>query len=149
MAQATEFFQLYATPASERDVVLHVVELAGGLLRAGSRGLGRRFAARRAIILARRAGSGARAEHLHAIGADLRAVPILARLLVLVLARAQLAFDIDLRALLQILARDLGELAEKADAVPFGGFLLFAAGLVLPGLGSRDADVGDRFARGR
>src|SRR5882672_6427874 len=82
------------------------------------------------------------AEHLHHVGADLGAIAVLA-VLVLALARAQLALDVDLRALLQVLAGDLGEAAEEGDAMPLGGFLLLAARLVLPRVGRRDANVGD------
>src|SRR6266571_1412591 len=83
------------------------------------------------------------AEHLHAVGDDLGGGALLP-FLVLPLARAQRPFDIDLRALLQVLARDLREAVEEHHPVPFGAFLLLAARLVLPGVGGRDRDVGDR-----
>jgi hypothetical protein len=85
------------------------------------------------------------AEHLHLVGADLRGVAILA-VLVLPLARAQAAFDVDLRAFLQVLAGDFGKAAEERDAVPLGGFLLLAARLVFPRFRGRDADVRHRIA---
>src|SRR5579862_986221 len=133
---------------SERNVVFHIVELAGRLLGRAA-GFRRCAALRRMIAVGFAAGlarAGSRTEHLHAIGADFGAVAVLAGLLVLVLARAQLPLDVDLRALLQVFAGDLGELAEEADAVPLGGLLLFAARLVLPGLRGGDADVGDCLA---
>src|SRR5882672_10048838 len=137
---------------SERNIVFHVVELAGGLLRArlglgglalGGLALGGLGLGALARGLARLAGAGARPQHLHDVAANLGAVAVLP-LLVLPLARAQAALDVDLRALLQVLAGDLGQAAEKGDAVPLGGFLLLAARLVLPRVGGGDADVGDR-----
>src|SRR6266850_7438295 len=122
----------------ERNIVFHVVELAGGLLR-GRLGL-RRLAlgglglGALARGLARLAGAGARPQHLHDVAANLGAVAVLP-LLVLPLARAQAALDVDLRALLQVLAGDLGQAAEKGDAVPLGGLLHLAARLVLPAVG--------------
>jgi hypothetical protein len=47
-------------------------------------------------------------QHLHLVGADLCGVALVA-VLVGPLARAQRAFDIDLRALAQVLAGDLGQ----------------------------------------
>src|SRR5213596_724692 len=108
------------TFTSERNIVFHIVELAGGLLRGrlglgglafGGLGLG---ALRRG--LARLAGAGARPQHLHDVAADLGRVAVLP-LLVLPLARAQASLDVDLGALLQVLARDLRQAPEKGDAV--------------------------------
>src|SRR5438132_12091305 len=126
----------------ERDVVLEIVELA----RAGLRGrLGRRALGRPGLALRRLALRGgaaahalARAEHLHLVGDDLRHVLVLP-VLVLPLARLQAALDVDLAALLQVLAGDLGELAEERDAVPLR-LLLRLAVLVLPLLSGRDRD---------
>src|SRR5947207_6754747 len=90
--------------SSERDVVLHVVELAGRLLRrrrgflgglGASEGLGARLACPRA-----------RAEHLHGVGNDLRGIAILA-FLVLPLPRPDASFDVYLRVLLKLIAFDL------------------------------------------
>src|SRR5262245_19715710 len=53
-------------------------------------------------------------EHHHLLGDDLGAVTLLT-LLVLPLPGADLAFDVDLLALLQVLAADLGELAPGHD----------------------------------
>src|SRR5438128_1230771 len=132
---------------SERNVVFHVVELAGRLL-----GRRRSLRLRRFLTHGLTArlpswlpGTGARAEHLHRIGDDLGAVAVLA-FLVLPLPRADAAFDVDLRALLQIFAGNLGEAAEKGDAVPLRGFLHFPARLVLPPVGGGDPDVGDGVA---
>src|SRR3989442_9403532 len=105
-------------PSSERNIVFHVVELAGGLLGGrlalgglalgglGPGGLGLGALARGLARLARLAGAGARPQHLHDVAANLGRVAVLP-LLVLPLARAQAALDVDLRALLQVLARDL------------------------------------------
>src|ERR671931_2909326 len=72
--------------ALEGDVVLHVVELARRLLRHARRLRLTRLRANR--LGARLARTGARAEHLHAVGDDLGGVAVLA-FLVLPLARAQ------------------------------------------------------------
>src|SRR6266850_7506005 len=99
---------------SERNVVLHVVELARRLLR-------RRSARSRASALGglhrfgpRLAATGARAEHLHGVGDDLGRVAVLA-FLVLPLPRAQAALDVDLRAFLQVFPGDLGEAPAEHD----------------------------------
>src|SRR5215467_4423705 len=132
---------------SERNIVVHVVELARGLLG----GLAFTRGDRRLVVVAaaraRVAHPRAAAEHLHALGDDLGRVALLA-FLVLPLARAQRALDVDLRALLQVLARDLGEAVEEHHAMPLGALLLLAARLVLPLVGGRDRDVGDRAALG-
>src|SRR5712692_5359309 len=97
-------------PSSERNIGFHVVELAGGLLRVrlglGGLALGGLGLGALARGLARLAGAGARPQHLHDVAANLGAVAVLP-LLVLPLARAQTSLDVDLRALLQVLARDL------------------------------------------
>src|SRR5438445_1682486 len=128
----------------ERNVVVHVVELARRLLAgfalAGNSGFLGLVAA---LARARIARALPAAEHLHAVGDDLGGGALLP-FLVLPLARAQGPFDIDLRPLLQVLARDLREPVEEHHAVPLGALLLLAARLVLPGVGGRDRDVGDR-----
>src|SRR5882762_7123562 len=110
------------TFTSERNIVFHVVELAGGLLggRLGLGGLALGGLGLDALArgLARLARARARAQHLHHVAANLGAVAVLP-FLVLPLARAQAALDVDLRALLQVLARDLRQAPEKGDAVPF------------------------------
>src|SRR5262249_46347030 len=93
----------------------------------------------------------ARVEHLQFAAEflqhDLGRVAILAAL-VLPFARLQLAFDIDLRALLQILLGDLGEVVvENDDIVPLGLVLALAGILVAPGLGGGDPEIDDRVAR--
>src|SRR5262249_9124171 len=66
---------------------------------------------------------------------------------ILPFACLELAFEVDLRALLQILLGDLGEpLAENDHAMPFGLFATFAGGLVAPVFGGGDAQVRDRPA---
>src|SRR4051812_35889504 len=106
---------------SERNVVFHVVELAGRLLRRRSARRATagltcfcRFAARFASRLAT---PRARAEHLHRVGADFSGVAVLP-LLVLPLARAQAPFNVHLRSFFQVLARDFGESAEEGDPMP-------------------------------
>jgi hypothetical protein len=89
--------------------------------------------------------SFAAAEHLHVVGDDLGRVAILP-VLVLPLARAQPAFDVDRPALLEVLAGNLRQAPEERDAMPLGRFLHLAAGLVLPPVGRRNGDVGDRRA---
>src|SRR5436190_20870863 len=109
------------TFTSERNIVFHVVELArrllGGGLGLGGLALGGLGLGALPRGLARLAGAGARPQHLHDVAADLGRVAVLP-LLVLPLARAQAALDVDLRALLQVLARHLRQPPQKADAVP-------------------------------
>src|SRR2546427_4594390 len=121
------------TFTSERNIVFHVVELAGGLLRGrlglaslalgglalGGLALGGLGLGARARGLARLAGAGARPQHLHDVAADLGRVAGLP-LPVLPPSRAQASLDVDLRALLQVLARDLRQAPEKGDAAPPG-----------------------------
>src|SRR5256714_1287322 len=131
--------------SSKRYVVFEVVELsATGFRRLGLRRLGSAFRARAAAGRVAIAPALARAEHLHDVRDDLGGVLVLA-VLVLPLARLQASFDVDLRALLEVLARDLRELAEEGDAVPFR-LLLHLARLVLPLVGGRDGNVRDRAA---
>src|SRR6266850_4401155 len=99
---------------SERNVVFHVVELARRLLgRRRGLGLGCLLGHCLTALRSRLAGPGARAEHLHRVGNDLRAVAVLA-FLVLPLAGTDAAFDVDLRALLQVFAGNLSEAAEES-----------------------------------
>src|SRR5690606_25943089 len=102
-----------ADDSSERNVVFHVVELARRLLGGGA--FGRRARLRgpgRGGIVARPATAFPAPEHLHGVGADLGGVAVLP-VLVLPLAGAQASLDIDLRALLQVLARHLRQPAEE------------------------------------
>src|SRR5439155_7386219 len=73
------------------------------------------------------------------------AVP-LRPLLVLPLARADAALDVDLPALGEVLAADLGLLAPDHDPMPLRDFLLLPA-LVGPALGGGQAQVGHRLPR--
>src|SRR6185436_11683488 len=124
----------------ERNVVLHVVELAPLLPGRRRRlALGRGLSARLAATFAR---ARTRAEHLHPVANDLGRVALVA-VLVLVLAGANPSLDVDLRPLLQVFASDLGQAPEEGDAVPLGCLLHLAARLVLPAVGGRNADVGD------
>src|SRR5882672_12253433 len=85
----------------------------------------------------------AAAEHLHVLRDDLGGVTLLP-LLILPLPGLDATFDVDLAALGEVLAADLGELAEADHAVPLGGFLLRSA-LVRPALGGGHAQVRDRL----
>ena len=102
------------------------------------RGLGR------LALHARLARAAAAPEELHVVRHDLGGVAVLA-VLVLPLPRPDAALDVDRRALLEVLARDLREARPEDDAVPLGLFLVLAALLVLPAEGRREADVGDRI----
>src|SRR5467141_1700293 len=128
----------------ERNIVVHVVELARGFLRGLVLARGDGFSRFAAARLSRTLPAS---EHLHAVGDDFGGGALLA-LLILPLARAQGSFDVDLRAFLQVFAGDLGEAAEEHHAVPLGAFLFFSARLVLPGVGGGDRNVGDRSAFG-
>ena len=130
---------------SEGNVVFEVVEAAasrwrGGVALGGSGG--RRCARPLATVAGRLA-----AKHLHAVAADLGGVAVLA-FLVLPLAGADRAFDVDLAALLQVLAADLGLTGEEADPMPLGGLLLVAV-LVFPDVAGGQAQVGHGVAVGQ
>src|SRR5690606_16075474 len=83
----------------------------------------------------------AAAQHLHLVRHDLGGVAVVARL-VLPLSRPELALDIDLRTLPQVLRGNLGQLAEHRNAVPFRAFFLLARLLVFPGLVGRETQIG-------
>src|SRR6056297_1695622 len=77
---------------------------------------------------------------------DLRRIAIGAAL-VLPFARLELALDINLRALLQILLGNAPErLVEDHHGMPFGALAPLTALLVAPGLGGRDAQIDDGIA---
>ncbi|MCY1454860.1 hypothetical protein D9M71_719550 [compost metagenome] len=57
----------------------------------------------------------------------------------------QLALNIALRPLLQILASDLGNLSAKHDTMPFGAFFLLAGLLILPAFTGGDGHVSERM----
>src|SRR5690606_38796591 len=95
---------------------------------------------RAAILLGARLALAA--EHLHFVGDDVGELllhPVVARML----AVADPALDVDLRTLAQVLGRDLAQLPEERNAVPFGLFLLLAV-LALAGAGGSEADLGNR-----
>src|SRR5690606_11123403 len=100
--------------------------------------------------LARLVGAAAAAaEQLHAavhIHHDLGGVAFDAVLLPL--AGLQASFDVALRALAQVLAGNLSDLAEQHHAVPLGALLQLTGLLVLPAVGGRQRDVGHRIAIG-
>src|SRR6185437_6393374 len=106
-----------------------------------------RHAGRRPAASARsRAAAAPAAEHLHLVANDLGGIALVA-LLVLPLAGAQAALNIDLRAFFQVFAGDLRQPAEEGHAVPLGALLLLAALLVAPALGGGDAKVRHAAAR--
>src|SRR5690606_26232140 len=82
---------------------------------------------------------------LHLVRDDLGRIPIVA-VPILPLTRAQTPLDIDLRALAQVLGRDLGQPAEHRDVMPLRALLLLAGFPVLPGVGRRDTQVRDGAA---
>src|SRR5699024_3382560 len=84
-------------------------------------------------------------QHLHFVGDDFRAVPVLADL-ALPFARLQAAFDVDLAALTQILAGNFAQATEHDNAMPFGAFLHFAGLFVPPAIRRGDANIRDRRA---
>src|SRR5437588_9466939 len=91
--------------------------------------------------------AAATAEHLQIVADDLGRIAVVS-LLILPLARAQAPLDIDLRALAQVLARDLREPPEERHAMPLGALLLLAALLVAPAFAGRDAQVRVRRSGG-
>src|SRR5699024_10212429 len=124
--------------------------LLGGLLLIAGGGFGlalllrRRVAARgfavavvtALVVVATTLLAAAAVEHLHLVGDDLGGVAILA-VLALPFAGAQAAFDVDFRALAQILAGDFSQAVEEHDPVPLGALLGLAGVLVLPRFGGR------------
>ena len=83
---------------------------------------------------------------LIALQHDLGGVAVIA-VAVLPFAGLELAFEIDLGALAQILLGDLAQaLVEDRDIVPFGLFAPLAGVLVAPAFAGGDAQVGDRAA---
>src|SRR5262245_30874125 len=135
---------------SERDLVVHVVALAAA--RHGGLALARRRTAEiaAALVLAHAAATAAAVEHgerrVEALQHHLGRVA-LDVVLVGPLAGLQLALEIDLGALLQVLLGHPAEaLAEDHHAVPLGLFLALAGVLVAPVLRGRDAQVDDRPA---
>src|SRR5688572_6016158 len=138
--------------SSERNLVIQIAALAAachrGLARCGPRG-----AEVAGIVIAELAAAAPAAgavEHgqrrVEALQHDFGGI-FLNALLVGPFARLQLPFEVNLRALLQILLGDLGEtLVEDYDAVPLGLFLALAGRLVAPAFRRRDAHVHDRAA---
>src|SRR5690606_23206957 len=132
----------------ERYVVVGEVVAEVGLGRRGRlaplRFLPRRALAALATEAAAATALAAPAEHLHLVGDDL-GEELLDAVLAGVLVVADLALDIDLRTLAQVLAGDLGQLAEEGHPVPLG-VLLGVAVAVLAHRGGGQADLGDRHA---
>src|ERR1700683_10693 len=138
----------------ERDVVIELIALRarpstarGFRVFRAWRGLASRPHAATTSPPTARAAAPAPAEHLHLVGADLGGVAV-AAFLVLPLACAQSALNIDLRALAQVFGGDLAEPPDQRHVVPLGAFLLLAGLLVLPALGGCQPHVGHRHARG-
>src|SRR5262245_6292238 len=114
---------LVAAAATTTRRTLVVVVRRAGL--AATTAAARTAAATTTVVTAAAAAHAATAavEHLHFVGDDFRGVAVLA-LLVLPLARAQRAFDVDLAAFFQVLAGDLAETPEHGHVVPLGGLLV-------------------------
>src|SRR6476661_75873 len=141
----------FASPRSERNVVVHVAVAGAGRYRAAWRGGGRAAGAEIAagIIPCEIAAPAAAAAIEHG---QVRVEPLQHHLgrvlldagLVGPFARLQLALDVNLGALLEILLGDLAEpFIEDDHAVPLGLFLALAGGLVAPAFGGRDAQIGN------
>jgi len=91
---------------------------------------------------ARSATPATTAQHLHVVADDLGRVTRDTRL-VLPLASAQAALNVDLRAFLQVLGGDFAQPAEENHPVPLRALLLLAALLVAPAFAGGNAQIGD------
>src|SRR4051812_17121312 len=135
---------------SERDVVIHVAVASAGCDRPPRRGRGWTARAEIAagiigaeIATATAAAIQHRKSGVETLQHDLGRVFVRAAL-VGPFAGLQLAFNINLGTLLQILLRNLAKpLIEDHHPVPFGFFFSFSGPFVAPGFGSRDAEVGN------
>src|SRR3954447_22953940 len=133
---------------SERDVVIHVAVASAGCDRPSRRGRG--WTARAEIaagIIGAETATAAAIQHrksgVETLQHDLGRVFVRAAL-VGPFAGLQLAFNINLGTLLQILLRNLAKpLIEDHHPVPFGFFFSFSGAFVAPRFGSRDAEVGN------
>src|SRR4249919_2164219 len=137
--------------SSERNLVVHVVALAAGT---GHRRLafawrGGRAGRAEVATVGPCSAAGAiehRQRRVEALQHDLGRIAVLA-VFVLPFARLQRAFEVNLRAFLEVLLGDLGEtLAEDHDAMPFGLLAPLAGRLVAPGLRGRHPQIDDRAA---
>src|ERR1019366_8448647 len=141
-----------ASSYSERNIVVHVAVAGAGRHRTARRGAGRTAGPEIAagIIGPDIAATAAAAAIEHG---QRRIEPLqhhFSRVffdagLVGPFARLQLAFDVNLGALLQILLGDLAEpFVEDDDPMPLGLFLALAGRLVAPAIGGRHAQIGNR-----
>src|SRR4029077_20151981 len=130
----------------KRNLIVQIATLAAASGHCGlARGRARGAEVARVVVaeLAAAAASAARTvEHgerrVEALQHHLGRI-LLDPLLIGPLARLQLAFEVNLRAFLEILLGDLGEtLVEDHHAVPLGLFLAFAGRLVAPAFRGRD-----------
>src|SRR5947209_6811658 len=129
--------------ASEGNVVFFglaeaALVVRGALRRRGLRGRGGRTVGLEV--------AAAPAEHLEVLADDLGLVPLLARLLVVPGTRLEPSLQVDLLALGEVLAGDLGLLAPDDDLVPLGLLLLLAV-LVPPAAVGGQGEAGDRLPR--
>src|SRR5213592_4586654 len=142
--------RLHSPPCSERNVVVHVAVAGAGRDRAARCGGGRTAGAEITVGIIRcevaAATAAAAIEHGQA-----RVEPLQHHLgrvfldaaLVGPFTGLQLALDVNLGALLQILLGDLAEpLIEDDDPVPLGLFLALAGRLVAPAFGGRHVQIG-------
>ena len=139
------------TSRIERNVVVHVVVAATAGSHPARRSRPRR--SRRseiaaALVRSKRATTALAVEHrqrgIEVLQDDFGRIAILA-VLVLPFSGLELALDINLGALLQILLGNLAETFTKDhDAMPFRLFFPLAGVLVAPGIRGRNAQIGDR-----
>src|ERR1700746_3337727 len=102
-----------------------------------------RAAARAAEAFASTSAFTPPAKQHRVVGDDFCHVLLLIRLLVVPRARLESAFDVNLAALLQVLACNLGQALPQHHVVPLGPILPLAALVLVPFVG------GDREARNR
>src|ERR1700761_1079493 len=136
----------------ERDVVVGdagVAVVGWGLLRVAATLLAAAAAALAATVAATAAAFtvAASADQDQIVDDDLGAVDLLAAVLVVPGARGEASFDVELVALLHVVADDLRGARVGDDVVPFGAILPLAR-LVLVAVGGGDREVGDPLAAG-
>src|ERR1700730_15896958 len=136
----------------ERNIVVHVAVAGAGYHRPARRARGTAGAEVAAALIVRAeaaaASTAASIQHgqarIEALQHHFRGI-LLDAGLVGPFAGLQLALDVNLGALLQILLGDLAQaFVENHDAMPLGLFLALAGGLVAPVFRGGDRQIGDR-----
>src|SRR5688572_9940262 len=136
---------LVSAAASRRTAL--VIVIRGLLLLAATTAAASAACSTAAVVTTSTAhAAAARIQHLHFVGDDFRGVAVVT-LLVLPFAGTQRSFDVNLRALLEVFARDLTKAPEHGHVVPLGAFLAFAGLFVFPVLAGGDPDVRHRHPR--